>query len=270
MVQEGSVTYGNVLSLHGRGLVAVKSIRVPQSDDKDLLYKTGRKIRREAHVWIKLEHKHILPLEGIVEGFGLLPALVSPWMEKGSLNYYLKSTFTQLSDRRKLELIQQVVAGLSYLHGNQIVHGDLTGTNIFVDGSGSLLLADFGLSLLLVEAENATFSSLHPGNTRWMAPEFVAPNIQYSEGELPQQKPTKAGDIYSFGCVMLQILSGKEPYGWIKAAQQVIGAIMLGWEPFRGAINMTAINRQLSSQCLSKEPEGRPSIIDITTVVGRQ
>jgi serine/threonine protein kinase len=61
--------------------------------------------------------------------------------------------------------------------------------------------------MLLAEAENATFSSLHPGNTRWMAPEFVTPIVEDSDEEpqLPQQQPTKAGDIYSFGCVMLQV-----------------------------------------------------------------
>jgi hypothetical protein len=54
-----------------------------------------------------LEHDHILPLEGvtIVEEFGPLPALVSLWMEQGSLDDYLKREFAGLSDSRKLELV---------------------------------------------------------------------------------------------------------------------------------------------------------------------
>ncbi|KAG1882778.1 hypothetical protein F4604DRAFT_352390 [Suillus subluteus] len=43
-------------------------------------------IRRKAYVWIQLSHDNILPLEGVTEGFGPLPALVTPWMENGSLN----------------------------------------------------------------------------------------------------------------------------------------------------------------------------------------
>jgi serine/threonine protein kinase len=103
-----------------------------------------------------------------------------------------------------------------------IVHGDLTGvcsvfmyniwlnstdrrqTNVLVDNSGNLRFADFGLSMLLAEAENVTFNSVHPGNARWMAPEFFMPP-EDGEEDLQSQKPTKAGDIYSFGCVMLQV-----------------------------------------------------------------
>jgi hypothetical protein len=64
-------------------------------------------IRREANVWIQLSHDHILPFEGITmsDDFGPLPALVSQWMEHGSLNEYLKREFPQLSDGRKIELV---------------------------------------------------------------------------------------------------------------------------------------------------------------------
>jgi serine/threonine protein kinase len=59
--------------------------------------------------------------------------------------------------------------------------------------------------MVLAEAENTTFNSMHPGNARWMAPECVTDeDSEDSEIQLPQ-KPTKAGDIYSFGCVMLQV-----------------------------------------------------------------
>jgi len=62
-------------------------------------------IRREAYVWITLSHVNILSFEGIINDFGQLPALVSLWMENGSLNVYLKNMFPSLSSRRKLELV---------------------------------------------------------------------------------------------------------------------------------------------------------------------
>ena len=75
-----------------------------------------QKIRREAYVWIKLSHDHILPFEGIVrvDDFGRLPALVSLWMENGSLNDYLKNKFSQLTDLRKLELVSVSQSTLVY------------------------------------------------------------------------------------------------------------------------------------------------------------
>ncbi|KAJ8589881.1 hypothetical protein M405DRAFT_861823 [Rhizopogon salebrosus TDB-379] len=91
----------------GTRTVAVKCIRVAFADDEELIQKSGKRIHREAHVWITLSHDHILPLLGITmsDGFGPLPALVSPWMENRSLNDYLKREFPQLSDHRKLELV---------------------------------------------------------------------------------------------------------------------------------------------------------------------
>ncbi|KAJ8590706.1 kinase-like protein [Rhizopogon salebrosus TDB-379] len=258
-------------------IVAVKCIRVPKADDEELIQKTGKRIRREAYIWITLSHDHILPFLGITmrDDFGRLPALVSPWMENKSLGDYLKR-FPKLPDCQKLELIQQVAAGLRYLHEEKdIVHGDLTGTNVLVDGSGKLCFADFGLSMVLTEAGNMTFNSMHPGNARWMAPEFITPDFgledseEDSEIQLPSQKPTKAGDIYSFGCVMLQILSGKQPYARLQTVEHVSGAITLGRAPFNTVqINMNESHRQLSLQCLSRKPEGRPSIIQVTTTLG--
>jgi hypothetical protein len=72
-----------------------------------LMAYTPQRIRREAYVWILLEHDHILPLEGVtvIEELGPLPALVAPWMEGGSLNDYLEREFSGLSDPRKRELV---------------------------------------------------------------------------------------------------------------------------------------------------------------------
>jgi serine/threonine protein kinase len=79
-----------------------------------------------------------------------------------------------------------------------------------VDDSGKIRIADFGLSMLLAEAEDLMFNSMPPGNARWLAPEFVALDLDREDSEedsdlLLGRKPTKAGDIYSFGCVMLQV-----------------------------------------------------------------
>ena len=74
-------------------------------------------------------------------------------------------------------------------------------TNVLIDGSGNVLIADFGLSLVAAEAGNLTFCSVQTGNNRWMAPEFLT----YTDDPESPLKPTKPGDIYSFGCVMLQV-----------------------------------------------------------------
>ncbi|KAG1884567.1 kinase-like domain-containing protein [Suillus subluteus] len=254
-----------------RCLVAAKSIRVLSTTDAKILKEIGKRIRREAYVWILLEHDHILPLEGVTvaEEFGPLPALVSPWMEEGSLDDYLKREFSGMSDPRKRELICQVAAGISYLHGKGIVHGDLTATNVLVDSSGCLRLADFGLSMVLAEAGNATFNSCHPGNVRWMPPEALRGGDE-DEDEAKDEKPTKAWDVYSYGCVVLQVFSGNQPYAWITSVLAVMGAMQKGRVPFKPeGIQSLGVYQQFSP-CLNRISADRPTIDDIMRDLGLQ
>jgi len=57
---------------------------------------------------MQLEHDNILKFYGIVEGFGLLPALVSPWMENGSLDNYLTKQSTSLSMEEVSSMVRNV------------------------------------------------------------------------------------------------------------------------------------------------------------------
>jgi serine/threonine protein kinase len=65
----------------------------------------SQRIRREAYVWITLKHQNILTFNGVIDGFGPLPALVSPWMENGSLDSYLKQGYVP-SGADKLRMVR--------------------------------------------------------------------------------------------------------------------------------------------------------------------
>ncbi|KAG1799065.1 kinase-like domain-containing protein [Suillus variegatus] len=248
----------------GSSKVAVKSVRVPQADDAKLVKKTSKRIRREAYVWITLEHENILTFIGVVDGFGPLPALVSPWMENGSLDDYLKRGRVP-SKADKLRMLRQMAAGLKYLHEKDVVHGDLTCTNVLISADGRLHLADFGLSTILSEAQNSTFSSCHPGNVRWMAPEMLA--IPEEGGVVV---PTKAADVYSYGCIMLQLFCGRAPYLWLMQANHVIAARLKGTEPFCQFANIEGVHKEYSLKCISVEPRDRPVASAIAKFLGAE
>ncbi|KAG2364537.1 hypothetical protein BDR07DRAFT_774518 [Suillus spraguei] len=88
--------------------VAVKSITF-RNPTEDEIKKAKKVILHQASIWIELYHDNILRLEGIInDGFGPLPALVSPWMENGSLDEYLK--LRQLDLNKKLFMVGFFVA----------------------------------------------------------------------------------------------------------------------------------------------------------------
>lgn len=243
--------------------VAVKVVRVPNSS---LLAKIARGIRREAYVWANLKDDHVLSLHGITNGFGELPAFVSSWMEKGSLDNYLDQS-TLLSTSKKLDMSRQIASGLKYLHERGIVHGDLAPTNILVNSDDKLCLTDFGLSMILAESGNPTFNSCHPGNVRWMAPEMVTapPDIEQLEEE--PTKPTMPADIYSHGCIVLQLLSGRQPYSHLRAALHVVAAVLGGRQPFRHLTDVDEGHREYWLKCLSTNFNARPKVQEIVAFI---
>ncbi|KAF5391073.1 hypothetical protein D9757_003117 [Collybiopsis confluens] len=189
--------------------VAVKVIRSHHGDSEDggMLRK---KLTKELGVWKQLKHPNILPLYGTVSGFGPLEGLVCPWMEYGNVSRYMAKWGDILSVLDRLQLLCEVADGLQYLHSHGIVHGDLTGSNILIDDNKHACLCDFGLSSI-VSGVQSSFSnrSTIAGAIRWAdATLFMAQATQTEDSERPFPLPTKKSDIYSFGSVTLEILSG--------------------------------------------------------------
>ncbi|KAF8834867.1 kinase-like protein, partial [Paxillus ammoniavirescens] len=193
---------------------------------------------REIRVWLKLTHINVLPLFGTTMGFGLYPAMVCPWLEDGPLTSYLERRNDSLPTVERLVLVGDVAAGLQYLHSQTVVHGDLSGSNVLIHGNGRACISDFGMSTLLTELGGSTFAtSLHAGpaggTLRWGAPELLDLEVFEDEENPPKVVPTPQSDIYSFGAIMLQVLTGKVPYHYFSREAQVLHAISRGEIPKR-------------------------------------
>ncbi|CAE6480011.1 unnamed protein product [Rhizoctonia solani] len=175
--------------------VAVKvwrDIHLEEDDPKQL-----KRAMREVYNWSKLVHQNVHQLMGVVMFQGRL-GMVSEWMEYGSLREYAKQH--PCVDRFPLKQYIQVATGLSYIHDNDMVHGDLKAGNVLVSKDGVIKLSDFGHSVLpectLVFSET---TDLGGGTLRWMAPELLAtPNI-----ESGPPKRNKQTDIYALGMTFL-------------------------------------------------------------------
>lgn len=208
--------------------VAVKCVRIEILDDgfKDVVYK---RLMNDFHKWKPLRHDNILPLCGITYGFGPVPAIVSPWMSNGSLSTYLEKHYDSLSTAHKFGLLADVAAGLQYLHSKNVAHADLTGSNVLINRNGRALVADYGL---LTTCSDLNGTSYIRSNVRWAAPElFDVPDTE----DMPSS-PKLESDVYSFGCIAYQVLSGQQPYCNIRSDHQVVVAILRGIKPKRPTV----------------------------------
>ncbi|KAG1868006.1 kinase-like domain-containing protein [Suillus tomentosus] len=226
-----------------------------------------QRICHEVNFCIQLSHDNILPLEGVTEGFGPLPALVTPWMDNGSLNDYLRRE-VNLSREKKLTMVREVAAGLQYLHDKNIVHGNLTSTNVLVGSDGTLYLGDFWFSMIFAESENIIYGPSNGESIRWMPPRTTIPLDVSEVMEPSEDMPTKARDIYSYGCILMQVFSGYQPYHGIKAAA-LMPAILAGTKPFSHLTDFDNI-QQYAQRCLSRNSEDRPVIAHIVKYLWEQ
>jgi serine/threonine protein kinase len=232
--------------------VAVKCLRLEIPND-NCKTKITERLEHDLQRNIQLKHANLLPLLGIAQGYGPLPAIVSPWMHKGSLTMLLERDFQQLTLTRMLQILKDVASALQYLHSRNIVHGDLTGSNILIDENGNTFVADHGILILCAELHGTSYIR---SNVRWAAPE----NFQVPEDNESISSPQLASDIYSFGCIMLQVFTGKVPYSEFRSDHQVTVQILRGRKPARPVTPPIADALwDFMQKCWLDKPEHRPS-----------
>jgi len=247
--------------------VAVKVLRV-FSQDEDVDAKIHKSLCKEVRVWHQLRHKNIVQMYGTCDGFGPFPSMVSAWYNNGNVNTYLRNLGDAGTVDRRLKLLTEVARGLNYLHtfafpiGHDmtteanIVHGDLKGANILVNDHGEAALADFGLSSVIAAAGNTAITSTSSGGSvRWMAPELVLGCTK------DVRSKTCASDTYSYGSVILEIITGEHPYKDIWNNPQVINQLMQGHKPKRPS--KPILNPgvwDLMERCWSSTPSDRPKM----------
>ncbi|KIJ47193.1 hypothetical protein M422DRAFT_778154 [Sphaerobolus stellatus SS14] len=210
--------------------------------------KLFRRFWREYRVWASLSHPNILPFLGYSITFSQtalceVPALISPWMRNGTLSHYLEWNGDQID---KLFMLLQIANGLEYIHQSNIVHGDIRAGNILVSEDGTPCITDFGLSRLLKKSGLTTSSDV-VGSLRWMAPEL-----------LQNQKVTNASDVWAFGMMMIEVISGRLPFYGISNPAVVV-ELMSGKIPSKPS-ELTESVWMVCHDCWVHDPTSRVSI----------
>lgn len=232
--------------------VAVKAAR---SDPDESISVAVENVRKEAKMFWSLNHENIATLRGVC----LKPpnlCLVMEYAAGGSLTRVLSGR--QIPPGILVDWAQQIARGMHYLHEEApltIIHRDLKSSNILLTEAVTdenlarkiLKITDFGLAR---EVEKTTRMSA-AGTYAWMAPEV----IKFS-------RFSKSSDVWSYGVVLWELLTGETPYKGIDALGVAYGV----------AINKLTLPipstcphlfTQLLSDCWNQEPHGRPSFRSI-------
>ncbi|XP_062228243.1 uncharacterized protein LOC133926354 isoform X2 [Phragmites australis] len=253
----GSGTFGTVYHGKWRGSdVAIKRI-----NDRCFAGKASEQERMRTDFWneagklASLHHPNVVAFYGVVvDGPGGSVATVTEYMANGSLRQALQRHEKIFDRRRRLLIAMDVAFGMEYLHGKNIVHFDLKSDNLLVnlrDPQRPICkVGDLGLSKVKCQT---LISGGVRGTLPWMAPELLN-----GSSSLVSEKV----DVFSFGIVMWELLTGEEPY-----AELHYGAII------GGIVNNTLRPpvpescdpqwRSLMEQCWSSEPLVRPSFTEI-------
>ncbi len=182
---------------------------------------------KEMSLLAGLSHPNILPLFCIItkaDSCSLVTELMDQSLHELMVNRQDNEDSTNHPPFQPLEAVDimlQVAKGMRYLHVNKVVHRDLKSMNILVKceehaGHVYVKVSDFGLSK--VKEASCTYSNITPnrGTTRWMAPELFGIseylNVGTSESNSPLKYDLFKADIYSFGMVCYEILTGLLPF----------------------------------------------------------
>ena len=152
---------------------------------------------REARAAGQLSHRNIITIHDLGEHDGQ-PYLAMEYLNGEDLQRRL-SRPEPMSLARKLEIAADICDGLSYAHRRGLIHRDIKPANIFITDEGVVKLLDFGLARMVTS--ELTASNMMLGTLNYMAPEQV-------RGERTDHR----ADIFSFGVVLYEILSGRKAF----------------------------------------------------------
>ncbi|MBA0811308.1 hypothetical protein Gohar_003222 [Gossypium harknessii] len=255
----GKSTYGTVYkaTLEDGNQVAVKRLR-------EKITKGQKEFESEVNVLGKIRHPNLLALRAYYLGPKGEKLLVFDYMPKGSLATFLhaRGPETPIDWPTRMRIAKGVTRGLMYLHTQEnIIHGNLTSSNVLLDEDTSAKISDFGLSRLMTAAANANVIA-------------TAGALGYRAPELSKlKKANTKTDAYSLGVIILELLTGKSPgeaMNGVDLPQWVASIVKEEWtnevfdlELMRDAssIGDELLNTlKLGLHCVDPSPSARPEV----------
>ncbi len=203
----------------------------------------------EIEVGKKLKHRNVIrtidhatrTIEGREQTW-----IVLEFCESGSLRQLVEDGYFA-SAKEVVRIARDIATGMAYLHSQQILHGDLSSNNVLFDKEYTAKISDFGLSR---DFGGVTVVTSALGTTSYMAPELL------SSGKL-----NKAGDVYSYGILLLEMLTGKRAFSGMRYVEVITRKLGDDSDLLLNNIpdNAPQTLRLLIQDCIQTEYSTRPS-----------
>jgi len=250
----GKGYYGEVRLGEWRGSeVACKVIKRDdvKSDKWDLLQK-------EVEILSKLRHPKVILFLGVCLDSDY-KYIVCEYMKKGCLYDIIHDSANRekyLDLKTKVKVAIDIAQGMNYLHGYPILHRDLHSKNILLDDQMNAKVADFGLSK--IKKEEKYISNTH-GAAAWMAPEVIK-----------GAKCTEKADVYSYGVVLWELITAKDPCPKGLTIVQWASQVATGIRPDFTEQDCPPMWRRLIESCWSQDPQQRPDFREILNILKQE
>ncbi|CUG86868.1 protein kinase, putative [Bodo saltans] len=277
------------INLTNGKLIAVKRVPLPR-DSNSMQYRQYQSLQEEISMLTNAEHPNIVHYYGCSQSATHLNILLE-FVPGGSLRHLLDN-FGALGDGVIFSYLDQALRGLAYLHSRDIVHSDVKSANILVTDKGKVKLTDFGTARLLTHAQNTIPASVQSealdavpnvndksgnsgasggssgnkntvvGTLLWMAPELVR----------GQSKPSKASDVWSLGCTIVEMITAEFPWNEydFETEEQIANLLTHTLEPPEVADTKNRLIADIARKCLQLDPTKRPTCQELLQMLADQ
>ncbi|PYO26667.1 MAG: hypothetical protein DMD73_11905 [Gemmatimonadetes bacterium] len=214
-----------------------------------LLSRAGRsadareRLLREARAAGALQHPNIVTIYDLGEADGQL--FIAMELVDGRDLSTLIALSEPLPLERKLDLVIEVLQGLSYAHERGVIHRDIKPSNVRIASDGSVKIMDFGIARL--QSADVTGSGAIVGTPTYMAPE------QITNGAI-----TPATDVFAVGCLLYEFLTYRKPFEGETVHGVLYQVLTTDPKPLRTTVpSIPAVLERVVSKALIKVPEER-------------
>jgi len=257
--QIGAGGFGHVYRAKHLGLgrlVALKVLRGGASDDPVML----ERFRREARAAAAIDHPGVVAVSDFGQMSNGSPYLVMEWVEGTHLADRLQRR-GPLGPAAATSLMARVARALEVAHAAGVVHRDLKPENLLLDADGQVKVGDFGLCAFLGGLDKRlTAAGQVLGTPYYFAPERFEADLVCEQS-----------DVYSFGCILFEILTGERPFE-ARLAVELLKSHLIDTPRRASEVARRPVPAALDdliADCLAKEADDRPTMAEVAARLER-